>query len=103
MIIDIENQCELTLPIQSLIDPSWIESAKELPAEDGEYEISNYCTHSNFSINNACTSDYFISEVIAYYDGYGFKINTCYRNPKYWRSFRHTEKKYGKIKEKENG
>ena len=61
----------------------WINSAEELPPEDGSY---------------LCTNDpvYAFDAVYARYDGYGFKYGETYRNAKYWSIYTPLEKKYGK-------
>jgi len=58
----------------------WIETEKELPQEDGTYEI---CNHPEMTAT-------------AYYDGYGFQYLGIYRIPKYWKDYKILEKKYGK-------
>lgn len=69
----------------------WINTLKELPYEDGTYEITNLPEIEEDSITRNVTST-------AYYDGYGFQYLGVYRNPGYWRKndFK-LEKKYGKI------
>lgn len=67
----------------------WIESEKELPQEDGTYEICNHPEAENDGIRREMTAT-------AYYDGYGFQYLGVYRIPKYWRDYKRLEKKYGK-------
>ena len=67
----------------------WVETQKELPDADGQYEICNHPELENDSIKREVTAT-------AYYDGYGFKYLGVYREPKYWRNYKKLEKKYGK-------
>lgn len=70
----------------------WIETEKELPSEDGTYEITN---NPNWEGDLDWTQRHPIST--AYYDGWGFSYGGIYREPKYWRKFELRERRYGKI------
>ena len=61
----------------------WIESAKELPACDGNYLVCNDL-HRQFD------------KALLEYDGIGFKYNGVYIMPNYWKVFIPPPKKYGK-------
>jgi hypothetical protein len=62
----------------------WIDSNKELPPCDGNYQVSNF---------SATMHDWSIS----YYDGIGFIYENAYRNPKFWRKLDDLKKRYGKL------
>lgn len=66
---------------------NWIKCDEELPPCDGYYEISTYLCYGT----------------LAFYDGVGFMVLSCYRHPTYWRNFKIQEKRYGKIKDLKNG
>ncbi len=68
---------------------NWIKCSKELPSEDGTYEICNCPEKEDDPIRREMTAT-------AYYDGYGFNFLGVYRQPKYWRKYEFLEKKYGK-------
>ena len=59
----------------------WIECEKELPSEDGYFEVRNETQ---------------IHSVIMEYDGYGFKFNNIYHQPDFWRKLKERNKRYGK-------
>ena len=64
----------------------WIDTDKELPPCDGEYEVTNDIkTLMDLSVMN--------------YDGIGFFYLYGYYPVKYWRHRKKPEKKYGKIEE----
>lgn len=64
-------------------DNDWKLTRKELPPNDGFYEVTNSINCEN---NGICE-----------YDGYGFKYSGHYVNPSYWRFHKPLEKRYGKI------
>ena len=61
----------------------WIDSAKELPPYDGDYEVSGFV-------------DNFYDKTIMQYDGIGFFHIYAYYEPKYWRYIPSLRKRYGK-------
>ena len=64
---------------------TWIQSEYDLPPKDGMYEVTNNTEDLIFS--GYCM-----------YDGYGFKYGLVYKEPKFWREYIQTYKKYGKQK-----
>lgn len=70
---------------------NWIETEKELPPQDGIYEITNHPEKEDDLLRREMTST-------AFYDGYGFNFLGVYRQAKFWRKFEYVEKRYGKIK-----
>lgn len=75
-----------------MIDHGWIETEKELPPQDGSYEICNHPELENDSLRREVTT-------ISWYDGYGFQWLGVYRQPKYWRKYEMIQKRYGIINE----
>lgn len=72
-----------------MIDHPWIECEKELPPNDGFYEVTNHPDKQNDFLKHEMTA-------AAYYDGHGFTYLGVYRTPKYWKKYQFLEKKYGK-------
>jgi hypothetical protein len=74
-----------------MIQGKWIDTEKELPPDDGTYEITNNPDYENDPIKREGTST-------AYYDGLGFNYCGVYRNVRYWRRYEPMQKRYGRIK-----
>jgi len=64
--------------------PEWNLIIEELPPMDGFYEVTNIISLG--------------SSAICEYDGFGFKYESHYINPTFWREFIPLTKKYGKVK-----
>ena len=65
----------------------WIDSAKELPPCNGQYQVTNNIDKKYTSIIGMCE-----------YDGYGFCYLGIYKEPLYWRHLGpQLEKINGKI------
>jgi len=63
----------------------WIDTSKELPPCDGKYQVTN-------------TFNTWVE--VFEYDGYGFKDDQgIYQNPRYWKTFKKLEKRYGMVNE----
>lgn len=61
----------------------WFDVTKELPPEDGLYEVTNLPI-------DGCDG-------IMEYDGYGFLHEGVYKNPRFWKPKLLRIKRYGKI------
>jgi len=67
----------------------WIDVNEELPPRNGFYEVTN----------NPSGPDTFPNVGFAKYDGYGFLIDSIYREPSFWRVYKPSkqrERRYGK-------
>jgi hypothetical protein len=62
----------------------WFDTQEELPPKDGIYYV--------------CDLEYGWDAGIAFYDGWGFKFEGSYHQPKYWAFVPDSAKKYGKVK-----
>lgn len=68
--------------------PHWNKSDEYLPEMDGKYEMTNSISLGPSGIGE--------------YDGYGFRWEGHYVEPKFWREYKTLEKRYGCVKPLDN-
>jgi hypothetical protein len=67
----------------------WISTDLELPPKDDYYYVTNHPSDT-YDLG------------VCFYDGFGFIIERIYRNVKFWTYVIKSEKKYGKLKDKDD-